>query len=371
MHSTHLRHQLIKGLMAGTAIGDALGLARSGLCRRTALKMFGRPPLKYRLFPGRGIYSNDTRMMLMAAQAILQCRSDLRSFRRKYQSRLSWYPLSLPIGIDHRTWLACMKAWLYRTGITTGVRSEGNGAATRAMFIALAIHGNGHRLRKWVEESTKTTHTHPQVVEGCQLLAQLADTCSTTSYGKLDPNGVLNTLIESCEEPMLKEGLQRLIPFLETNRSPASVARHFEWHRGIRNHILPSTLMATYCFLRYPTNFDRAVQSAIVLGGASDSLGAIVGGLVGAHIGYDRLPKPLIKSLGGYPQGLRWIEEMSNRLSHWPHGMHDLSFAPPLPSDPLMQILRNLFSISLVSLHFVIRLPFKLSTGSKPLRMRH
>lgn len=356
--------------MVGTAIGEALGLARSGLSRRVALKMFGRPPLRYRLLPGRGIYSDDTRFMLMAAQAILQCRSDLRSFRRKYQSRLSWYPLSLPIGIDLSTWLACKKTWLYRTGITTGVRSTGNGAATRAMFIALAINGNGHRLRKWVEESTKTTHTHPQTIEGCQVLAQLADTCATTSYGKLEPSGVLGNLIDSCEEPILKEGLQRLLPFLEGNRSPSSVARHFEWHRGIRNHILPSTLMATYCCLRYPTDFNRAVQSAIGLGGDSESLGAIVGGLVGAHIGFDRIPKPLIKSLGGYPQSLGWIEEMSNRLSHWPHGMHDLSFAPPLPSDPMMQFLRSLFSIALVLMHSVLRLPFKLFTRSKPLRMR-
>jgi ADP-ribosylglycohydrolase len=370
MHSTHLRHQLTKGLMVGTAIGEALGLARTGLCRRVALKMFGRPQLKYRFLPGRGIYSDDTRLMLMAAQSILQCRSDLRSFRRKFQSRLSWYPLSLPIGIDRSTWLACKKAWLYRTGITTGVRSTGNGATTRAMFIALAINGNGHRLRKWVEESTKTTHTHPQAIEGCQVLAQLADTCATTSHGKIEPLDVLNNLIAGCEEASLKEGLQRLVPFLEKKRSPSSVARHFGWHRGIRGHIFPSTIMATYCCLRYPTNFNRAVKSAIGLGGDSESLGAIVGGLVGAHIGFDRIPQPLVKSLGGYPQGLGWIEEMSNRLSHWPHGMHDLSFAPPLPSDPMMQLLRSLFSIGLAMFHFVFRLPYKFFTRSKPLRMR-
>ncbi len=356
--------------MVGTAIGEAIGLARSGLRRRVALKMFGRPPLRYRLLPGRGIYSDATRLMLMSAQAIIQSRSDLRTFRRRYQSRLSWYPFSLPIGMDCSTWLACKKAWLYRTGITTGVRSSGNGAATRAMFIALAIHGNGHRLRKWVEESTKITHTHPQAIEGCQVLAQLADTCATTPFGTLEPIPVLNNLIESCEEPKLKEGLQRLVPFLEKSRSPSSVARHFGWHSGIRAQMLPSTLMATYCYLRYPTNFNRALQSAIGLGGDSESLGAIVGGLVGAHIGFDRIPKLLIQSLGGYPQGLRWIEEMSNRLSHWPHGMNDLSFAPPLPSDPLMQLLRSLFSIALVLLHFVLRLPFKLFTRSKPLCMR-
>ena len=61
MHSTHLRKDSIHGLMMGVAIGDALGLPREGLTRRSALKMFGRPKLAYRLLPSIGIYSDDTK----------------------------------------------------------------------------------------------------------------------------------------------------------------------------------------------------------------------------------------------------------------------------------------------------------------------
>ncbi len=365
MHSTHLRLQLVHGLLVGTAIGDSLGFARKGLSRRVALRMFGRPPLSYRLLPGRGIYSGDTQLMLMAGQAILESRSDLRSFRRKFQKRLSWYPFSLPIGTSRATLFASMKAWLFRTGITTGIRSAGNGAATRAQFIALAIYGNGHRLRKWVEESTKVTHTHPLAIEGCQILAQLTEIAATTPFGTLEPTKALSSIIETCESKELRDLLTQLDSFLVQKRSPSSVARHFGWRRGINDYIVPTTVMAVYCWLRYPTDFTKAVQSAIDLGGDSDSIGAIVGGLAGAHIGFDRLPQKLVKSMGGYPQGLGWIEEMSNRLSHWPHGMHDLSFAPPLPSDPMMQLLRNLFTILVVILHKFLRIPYRMTARSR------
>ena len=55
MHSTHLRHKHIHGALLGAAVGDALGLARKGLTRRSAIRLNGSRPLKYELLPRRGI----------------------------------------------------------------------------------------------------------------------------------------------------------------------------------------------------------------------------------------------------------------------------------------------------------------------------
>ena len=356
--------------MLGVAIGDALGLPREGLKRRTALKMFGRPRLAFRLFPGMGIYSDDTQLMLMAAQAILRSRSEWRPFRSSYLRRLAWYPLSLPVGAGRATITAAFKSWLRLTGLNTGCNSAGNGPATRSLFLTLALHGTDHRTLKWVEDSARLTHNNSLAVDGCLTLSRAAQMASTTSRSTIDSAAALEQLIAGSKEDLLKQKLEQLRPFLAAGRSPSAVARHFGWDTGISGFIVPTTVMACYCFLRYPTNFDRAVQSSIGLGGDTDSVAAIVGGLVGAHVGYEKLPARLVEQLNVPPQNAAWIAEMAERLSHWPHGVDDLHFAPALSSDPLLQIIRNLWMLFLVIVHLILRIPFALVTRSTPRRAR-
>ena len=362
MHSTFLRKEHIHGLMLGIAIGDALGLARENLCRRVALRMFGRGPLSYRLIRGRGIYSVDTHLLMINAQALLKSRSDAKSFRRIFQKRLKWYPLSLPIGAGKATLVAAARCWLRPFGLPSGVNSADNGAATRAIFTALAIHGTGHRLSRWVEESTKLTHSHPLAIDGCQVLAELAEFGANCKNGKFDHREALQQAIASSSQAEIKDKLAELADFLDARRGPSAVARHFNWKCGIGSSSVPTTIMATYCFLRYPNDFRRAVESAVLLGGDSNSLAAIVGGLVGALVGAKNIPAELIKNLAGYPHGSPWIEKMAERMSHWPHGMDDLHFAPAQTSDPLAQLLRNSLTIPVMLLHVLRRLPYRTCT---------
>lgn len=362
MHSTYLRREHIHGLMVGCAVGDALGFAREGLSKRQALRAFGKPKLRFELVPRLGIYSDDTQLMLMAAQAILNSRSESRFFRPSFQWRLSWYLTSLPIGIGRATLLAGLKSWFYRLGLKTGVNSAGNGAATRSIFLALAINGAGHRLSRWIDDSTRLTHTHPMAVDGCQVLAVLADSAATIRAENFDSAEILDKAIEASCEPELKRLLEQLKPFLADRRSPTAVARHFGWERGISGYILPTTVMSTYCWLRNPTDFQRAVSSAVGLGGDSDSLAAIVGGLVGAHIGFSKLPENLVRRLAGSPQDRQWIAKLADRLSHWPHGVNDLHSAPAQGSAPPIQLARNSLVCIVVVLHLLLRLPLRLST---------
>lgn len=370
MHSTHLRKDAIHGLMMGVAIGDAVGLSREGLKRRVALKMFGRPKLAYRLLPGVGIYSDDTQLMLMAAQAILRSHSEWRSFSRSYLKRLAWYPLSLPAGAGKATILAALKCWLRFAGLPTGWRSAGNGPATRAMFLTLALHGTDHRVAKWVEDSTRLTHTNALATDGCLVLSRLAQVASTTRAKQIDPFDVLQQAISVSKDAAIRDKLSELKTFLQESRSPSAVARHFGWRSGISGFIVPTTVMAAYCFLRYPKNFERAVLSAIRLGGDTDSVAAIVGGLVGAHIGYNKLPRDLVDRMKVVPHDAEWIDEMAERLSHWPHGVDDLHFAPALPSNPLMQLFRNLVMLILIIVHILLRTPFVLLSWIIPGRKR-
>ena len=370
MHSTFLRREHIHGLLLGVAIGDALGLPRENLCCRRGLKMFGRGPLRYQLSRGRGIYSDDTQLMFLTAQALLKSRSDGKAFRWIFQKRLSWYLLSFPIGAGRATLLAAAKCWLMRLRLPSGVNSAGNGAATRALINALAMHGTGHRLSRWVDESTKLTHTHPLAVDGCQVLAALADFGATCNPQKFDPQVALAVAIDASSMADIKHKLRELQSFLEQGRSPRAVARHFGWDQQVSGFIVPTTVMASYCWLRYPSDFRRAVESAVLLGGDTDSVAAIVGGLVGAHIGARRLPAELVKGLTRISHGPAWIEKLAERLSHWPHGPDDLHAAPSQPTDPLGQLVLNAWTTVLVFKHVALRSLYRITTRCAPRRHR-
>jgi ADP-ribosyl-[dinitrogen reductase] hydrolase len=359
MHATYLRREHIHGLILGCAIGEALGMPRSGLPRCKALQRFGRPTLKYQRAGGIGYYGCETHLVLMAAQAILKSRSELKYFKPAFQNRLSWYLLSFPPEMDATIRRAASRAWLYRLGRQSGIESRSNSAATRAMFEALAINGAGHRLNRWIEQSTQLTHTHPTTIVSCQLLASLAEVAATTKSPELDAIPTLEQLCNQFRQTELSSDLEQLKAFLWEKRSPRAVARFFGWTAGIPPEIHATTIMASYCWLRNPADYRAAVLSAISLGGDTQSMGAIVGGLVGARITAEKLPPQLVQSLAASPLDRRWIAKLAERLSHWPHGMHDLHSAPAQPSAPGLQILRNLSNGSVLAVQNGVRLLFR------------
>ena len=357
MLNSDRRFQSIHGLLLGIAIGDALAQPHCGLSRRAAVRKFARRPLRYRLWPGCGLYSDDTQLALMTGQAILQSRSQSNAFHRQFNRRLKWYALGLPVGISKSTFWASLKAWLWRIGLPAGSTSAECAPASRALLLGVVLHNTGHRYAVWSRDSATQTHRHPLAADGAAVLATAAQIAAVTSSGRLNSKSSLETLIKTAKEPELVAALSELQPFLDRNSSPRAVARHFKWGHGTSRSMLPTTVMAAYCFLRYPDDFQRALKWTLMLSGTNDTLPALVAGLVGAHIGASALPDNLVEGLADWPHDREWIERLATRLADWPHGVDDLLMAPSLRSHPFSQVLRNLFRWPVVILHKLVRLP--------------
>lgn len=357
MLTTEQRSEAIHGLLLGIAIGDSLGLPREGLTRRAAARIFGVPPLKYRLWPGAGFYSDDTQLAFIAAQAVLQSRSQQDTFHRQFLRRLRWWVLSIPVGIGKGTFLAGLKVWVRGVDKSQGVWSAGNGPSTRALLLGVVLHNTGHRFLVWAKDSAAKTHRHPLAGDAAMALATTAQIAAVNPSGRLDSLSALETIAGVVRDDKFRAQILELRTFLEKRRSPRAVAVHFGWKRGISAFIVPTAIIAIYCFLRYSDNYRRAVESAIMLGGDTDSVGAIVGGLVGAHIGASALPKELVSGLADWPHDRDWIKDMADRLAAWPHGVDDLLLAPALPSYPPVQLLRNVLRWPLIFFHLLWRAP--------------
>lgn len=336
MHTSEQRFQSIHGALLGMAIGDALAMSRG----RCSFRGLDASPLHYSRWPLVGLYTANTQLAFLAGQAILQSRSQSEHFHDRFRRRLGWFVLSWPVGLAPSTFFAGLKIWLTATGLKPSVCSSDGSATTRGLLFGVVLHNTGHRYMSWARDSAEATHAHPLAMDAAVVMATASQIAGLASGGRINKLGALQTLVRCAREEEFKSALAALEPFLNRNSTPRKVAQHFKWHGGIRRQSLPTAVMAVYCFLHFPTSFERAIRSAFLLG-HSDLLVTLVGGLVGAHLGAQGLPTDLMDGLHDWPLDRKWIESLAVRLEAWPHGADDLITAPALPSNPIAQLIRN------------------------------
>jgi poly(ADP-ribose) glycohydrolase ARH3 len=70
--------------------------------------------------------------------------------------------------------------------------------------------------------------------------------------------------------------------------------------------------MALYCFLANPGSFERAVESAIFLGGDTDTIASMTGAISGAALGASQIPE-------------RWLRRVTETV-HTPDKVRQIAF---------------------------------------------
>lgn len=152
--------------------------------------------------------------------------------------------------------------------------SLGNGAAMRSAPIGLRYIDDNNRIKHEAKQSAWPTHRHPLGIEGAQLIALSAAFAVTSS--DIRPSTLANHLLDHCSTVVFENRLSLL--------AKASEWQHLEsFGNGIEAH--ESVVTAIGCFALYPKSFEQAVSTALWLGGDTDTIAAMTGALVGAHIG--------------------------------------------------------------------------------------
>ena len=357
---SYRREKSIEGLLLGTSIGDALGLGRAGLSRSSTLRIMGRGPINYCLIPGVGIVSSDTHRMLMTLQAILRSRSQMEMFRRNFAMRLRFYLFSLPVSAGRATLFSAMRLCLGVPADQSGIDSDDNSPLVNALAIATVLQGTGHSIERWVAVSTEVTQIKPEVVSSSVLIARSAYLAIMTDPQDFSPISLLDRLIQITSDESLSGWLKELRAGLEENLSTHSMADRLGWGNKIPETAGPTAIMAIYAWLRHHGEFEKVVESAVLLGGDSVTLGALSGGLAGINLGAKKIPTRWLDRLWSWPNNRRWLDTLTRRFTDWPHGSEDLHDAPAMPTRAGFQLVRSGVLALGVSIGTVIKLPWKL-----------
>jgi ADP-ribosylglycohydrolase len=261
-----------EGCLLGTAVGDALGLPREGLKPRRAARMFNGP-LRHRLIFGRGMVSDDTDHCRMVVAALEEAQGDVESFRRAFAGRLRLWFLGLPAGVGLATVKACLKLLIGIPPTRSGVPSAGNGAAMRAAPIGVFYRHDEAKLRAFVEASSRVTHTDERALQGALAVALMA-AASARGESAVDLDAVLT-------HPSWREALST--------------------EKGVSGYVVATVQAVEACWRKHPTDYRAAVTEAIEMGGDTDTVAAILGGIVGARVGKEGIPEEWRNGVWDFP----------------------------------------------------------------------
>ena len=253
-----LNLEAAKGSLLGTTVGDSLGLPYEGLSSKRG-KLLMPFPLRQRLLGRKGRISDDTVQSAIVLDALIRCDGDVEQFQKLIASGLRKWFCSIPPGIGLATTTACLKLLVGIPPSKSGVNLAGNGAAMRSAIIGAALSDDPEARVGFVEASARVTHIHPDAIAGAQLVSLAA---------ALQANGNFRDFRSLAEE----------------------LATEWNWMDNwvISNpsgYVLQS-VNAAIALCKYPSEstLDSVVERAISTGGDTDTVVAIVGGILGADV---------------------------------------------------------------------------------------
>ena len=306
---------IIKSVMIGHAVGDALGVPVEFASREelenapvTDMEGYGTYPMP------AGAWSDDTSMSLAALDSLATGKVDWDEIMQNFGRWLSEDAYT-PTGECFDAGRTCVSAILnyfknkmpYNKCGESDERSNGNGSLMRIdPFVLYAsmtmLNGNSEDYWSWmgfIKQASSLTHAHDRSVMGCIIY------------------GYILTFL------MREQSRESLIKGIEFAGKVLDYLPEFEHYKRIfepdfdklptdeiksSGYVVDALEAALWCLLT-TDNYKDCVLKAVNLGEDTDTVAAVAGGLAGALYGYDTIPEEwrntLIKR--------EYIEEMCER----------------------------------------------------------
>ena len=323
---------VIRGSLFGGAMGDALGYPLEFLKREEITKRFGDNGITEYALNSKGLaeISDDTQMTLFTATGILIgiTRGNLRGIMGPlegyiWKSYTNWCEMQMglnPDGEQRFSWLmdvpemgenrapgtTCVHAIMKqrRGSVEKPLNdSKGCGGIMRIAPVALYLNRTGdmNRMQDVFEVASEVaalTHGHEL---GWLSSGMAAYIINQVAYKKVTVEEATRSAIGFVKEHYSdRKHSEELISIVERALSLAkTTADDAENIRSLgEGWVAEETLaIAIYCSVKYQNDFSRALCVAVNHDGDSDSTGAVAGNILGAYLGYEKIPAQWKKNL--------------------------------------------------------------------------
>lgn len=261
----------LKDAMYGLAIGDALG-SPVQFQKRDSYPIVSEMMYCDIYHKKAGTWTDDTSLALALCDSLKHKKSIdekdiLERFRKwLFHGKYTQDGQAFDIG---RT---CHTSIISGKGIN---RFDANGNGSLMRIIPLAFWEN--ITDSEIDIVSSVTHAHHIACEGCRIYIHIA---KDLINGINIADAVLNNA------PKLYSEYTRLSKLQILTRDQIKST----------GYVVDTLEAALWCLL-HSDNFKNAVMMAVNLGGDTDSIGAVTGGLAGIMYGYDQIPESWIKSL--------------------------------------------------------------------------
>lgn len=278
------------GSMLGLALGDALGAPHEGGPIGQALWWI--------LGVGKGgllRWTDDTEMAIGLAKSLIENKglepdhlarhwAENADWKRGYGSGARRLLSRIRDGMD---WREANRS-IFKEG------SFGNGAAMRAAPLGLFFHKDHRELARAAEVASSITHAHPIGIEGGVLIARAT---AMALEGPLD----LEALRDGCRQEEFRDALAMAKQEMDRDSVKRRLGTGIEAHR--------SAVTAVHVANRF-SEFLPMIEFIISMGGDTDTVGAMAGGIFGARHGSVSLPEKALEDL----EEREWIERTARKL---------------------------------------------------------
>ena len=294
-------HDRFRGLMAGIAVGDAVGRPVEG--SRAVSDWYVDDLFSQ---SARPLYSDDTVMSMALAESLLECDGfDGEDMATRFAEAWSDEPhrgygrnvvkvfSAVKRGIDWKT--AAERQF-------GGAGSYGNGGAMRVAPVALWAYSDFEEVKRLAGDTARVTHTHPVGVEGAVIQAVAAHRALRDHFDRDRLLADLDSLARTDEFRAKLEALSRAL-----ERGDDEYAR---LHLGCWVAADKSVLTALYCFL-LGSDFEDTIRRALFIGGDTDTIAAMAGALAGARWGIDSIPRTWV--VEGFGKMVRLADRLFER----------------------------------------------------------
>lgn len=290
MKLTDIQHDRARGVLLGTAAGDALGAGYEfGYpSPETVVAMIGGGTFDW----APGEWTDDTSMALCVARA-LEAGGDVDDIAENFRT---WFAQNPPdVGNQTRAVLSQVTrsgADMTAAAASLPGRTGGNGSLMRTAPVALAYLDDPAGCGAAAARISALTHSDPRAGEACQLWTHAIR--YAVLHGTYD--GVPEFLDEA--ESDVRAFWRPLIHLAQVGE-PSDFPR---------NGWVVHALQTAWWAIRRCQDAERPLPAALELcvraGGDTDTTAAIAGGLLGARWGASAVPREWRDAVHGYP-GLR------------------------------------------------------------------